>query len=310
MISNKGKGLILCLNGNVLTVTENFIVLIPRAGKKPLNAVTVGRRSKTHSMNRSRNKENPTRAAAPIMPGAEPFFYKAGEQGCLLIHGISGTPQVFRAMGEKLAADGISALGVRLKGHGTLVEEMHSCRYEDWVQSGQEALFELEKHCSRIFCVGLSMGGVIALRLAKLFPQQVKGVVTICSPYKLRELKYKAIPLAKYMLKKIATGPKSINDPSAVEINYPYHSLPAVHQLIKLTAVVRADLPQIRQPALIFGARADWVVDRRDPGLIYEQIGSDKKDLVWLERSQHVAPLDYDKEIILEKLVSFIRSNS
>jgi len=265
---------------------------------------------KIRSMSRSTNKENPTAETAPIMPGAEPFFFKSGEQGCLLIHGISGTPQVFRAVGEKLAAEGISALGVRLKGHGTKVAEMHNCRYEDWVQSAREALFEIEAHCNRIYCVGLSMGGVIALRLAKLYPDKIKGVVTICSPYKLRELKYKAVPFAKYFLKQIATGPKSINDPAAVEINYANHSLPAVHQLIKLTAVVRADLPQIKQPALIFGAKDDQVVDQRDPGLIYAQIGSKQKELVWLENSQHVAPLDYDKDLILKKIVSFVRLHS
>ncbi len=242
------------------------------------------------------------------MPGAEPFFFEAGDSGCLLIHGISGSPQVFRAMGEKLAAQGISALGVRLKGHATKVEDMHNCSYQDWVESAAQELARLGEKCSKLFCVGLSMGGVISLRLARLHPQKVKGVVTICSPYKLRALKFKAVPLAKYFLKQIATGPKSINDPEADEINYSSHSLPAVHQLIKLTAVVRADLPHIKQPALVFGARDDWVVDQRDPGLFFEQIGSEKKELIWLENSQHVAPLDYDKDIMLEKIVSFIRS--
>jgi carboxylesterase len=259
-------------------------------------------------MTRKANSTNTNRDLPLIMPGAEPFFFEAGDSGCLLIHGISGTPQVFRALGEKLAARGISALGVRLKGHATKVEDMHSCSYQDWVESAEEELMRLGEKCSKLFCVGLSMGGVISLRLARLHPQKVDGVVTICSPYQLREIKFKAIPVAKYFMKQIATGPKSINDPEAVEINYSHHSLPAVHQLIKLTAVVRADLPHIRQPALVFGAKDDWVVDQRDPGLIYEQIGSEKKELIWLENSQHVAPLDYDKDIILEKIVSFIRS--
>ncbi len=242
------------------------------------------------------------------MPGADPFFYKAGDSGCMLVHGFSGSPQVFRAMGEKLAARGISVLGVRLKGHGTKVEDMHNCSYLDWVESAEQGLAHMSEHCSKLVCAGLSMGGLISLRLARLHPQKVKGVVTICSPYKLRSLKYKAVPLAKYVLKQIATGPKSINDPEAEEINYTYHSLPAAHQLIKLTTVVRADLPLIRQPSLIFGARDDTVVDRRDPGLLFEQIGSVDKELIWLDNSQHVAPLDYDKETIQEKLVSFIRS--
>jgi len=259
-------------------------------------------------MNRKPNSADIDLDLPVIMPGAEPFFFEAGDSGCLLIHGISGSPQVFRALGEKLAAQGISALGVRLKGHGTRVEDMHSCSYQDWVESAAQELARLGERCSKLFCVGLSMGGVISLRLARLHPQKVKGVVTICSPYKLRALKFKAVPLAKYFLKQIATGPKSINDPEADEINYSSHSLPAVHQLIKLTAVVRADLPQIKQPALVFGAKDDWVVDQRDPGLFFEQIGSENKELIWLENSQHVAPLDYDKDIMLEKIVSFIHS--
>lgn len=240
-----------------------------------------------------------------VMPGAEAFHFPAGDTGCLLIHGISGSPQVFRAIGEKLAEAGISAYGVRLKGHGTRIEDMHKCAYSDWVGSAAEGLELLEKTCSRVFAVGLSMGGVLSLRLARLYPERVRGIVTICSPYKLRAFKFKFVPLLKPVFKIIAGGPPSINDPEAVEISYGCHSVPAIHQLIKLTALVRKDLPHIRQPALIMGGRLDTVVDPRDPVLFYEQIGSEQKELFWLENSQHVAPLDYDREIILQKIIEF-----
>ncbi len=242
------------------------------------------------------------------MPGAEAFHLPAGDTGCLLVHGISGSPQVFRAIGEKLAAAGISAYGVRLKGHGTRIEDMHKCTYNDWVGSVVDGLELLEKSCSRVFAVGLSMGGVLSLRLARLYPDRVKGIVTICSPYKLRALKFKFVPLVKPVFKVIAGGSRSINDPEPVEICYDNHSIPAVHQLMKLTALVRNDLPHIRQPALIMGGRLDTVVDPRDPVLIYEQIGSEQKELLWLENSQHVAPLDYDRDIILQSIIKFINS--
>lgn len=239
------------------------------------------------------------------MPGAEAFHFPEGDTGCLLIHGISGSPQVFRAIGEKLAEAGISAYGVRLKGHGTRIEDMHKCAYSDWVGSAVEGLEILEKTCSRVFAVGLSMGGLLSLRLARLYPERVRGIVTICSPYKLRAFKFKFVPLLKPVFKVAAGGPPSINDPEAVEISYGCHSVPAIHQLIKLTALVRRDLPHIRQPALIMGGRLDTVVDPRDPVLFYEQIGSEQKELFWLENSQHVAPLDYDREIILQKIIEF-----
>jgi len=245
----------------------------------------------------------------PIMPGAEPFFYKSGRVGCLLIHGISGSPQVFRSIGKYLSSEGVSALGVLLKGHGTRLEDMHSCTCEDWVTSAAEGMTQLEEYCTSVFCAGLSMGGVLSLRLARLYPDRVKGVITICSPYQLRSLKYRFVSPMKYLIKKIAGGPPSINDPEAVEINYGAHSIPAVHQLIKLTAIVRKDLPDIKQPALIFGARQNKTVDRRDAGLIFDQIGSDEKELVWLENSQHVAPLDYDRDLLQEKILEFIKGN-
>lgn len=241
-----------------------------------------------------------------IMPGAEPFFFPAGKAGCLLLHGISGSPQQLKLMGEYLAAKGITTLGVRLQGHGTRVEDMHSCTYQDWIASAEDGLSRLKEHCSSVFCSGLSMGGVISMRLARLHPDALRGVITICSPYEMRSLKFKFVPLLKYVVKNFPTGQVSINDPEAFEVNYDFHSVPAVHQLMKLLAVVRSDLPYIRQPALIFGGRQDWVVDSRDPGLYYENIASEKKELVWLENSQHVATLDYDKEILFQKTVDFI----
>ncbi len=244
-----------------------------------------------------------------IMDEAEPFFFPAGKTGCLLIHGISASPQQFRAMGEHLADKGITTLGVRLEGHGTMIDDLHSCIYQDWIESAEEGLARLKEHCSSVFCAGLSMGGIITMRLARLHPKDIKGAVVMCSPYKMRNPKFLAVPLLKYFIKKIPTGPRAISDPIPVEVKYLYHSIPAVHQLIKLMAVVRRDLPLIKQPVLIFGGRLDWVVDSRDPGLYLEKIGSEHKELIWLENSEHVAVLDYDRETIYQKTLEFINKH-
>ncbi len=52
-----------------------------------------------------------------IISGAEPFFFPAGQTGCLLVHGLTGTPKEMYWMGEYLSAHGITVLGVRLAGH-------------------------------------------------------------------------------------------------------------------------------------------------------------------------------------------------
>jgi hypothetical protein len=52
-------------------------------------------------------------------PSTEPFYFPGNEIGCLLIHGFTGTPKEMRWMGEYLARQGYSVLGVRLAGHAT-----------------------------------------------------------------------------------------------------------------------------------------------------------------------------------------------
>lgn len=246
----------------------------------------------------------------PVIGGAEPFFLSAGENGCLLIHGIAGTPQVFRLMGDSLAREGITVAAVRLKGHATRIEDLHLCSYQDWIDSAEEELLKLSEQCSKVFVAGLSMGGVISLRLARLHPELVKGVVTICSPYKLDSFKFRFVPLAGRFIKKIAGGPPSILDPNAVEINYRHHSVPAVHELIKLTSLVREDLAHIKQPALIFTALKDNVVNKHDGQRFYDALGSESKELVVLNNSHHIATLDYDKEILFKKTAAFIKQHS
>ncbi len=244
------------------------------------------------------------------MPGAEPFYYRAGRTGCLLIHGISGTPQAMKPMGMHLFDAGITVYGVRLEGHGTSIDDLHQCTYLDWVASAENGLLQLKQDCDRVFCAGLSMGGVIALRMACLYPDDLEGIVTICSPYRLNGLKFKLVPALKRIVRIFPAGPPSINDPAAEQVSYDYHSLPAVHELIKLLEVVHGDLAVIEQPALIISARGDLVVNSKDARHYYDHLGSKKKEIFHLENSNHVATLDYDKSILFEKTVGFIRENS
>ncbi|MDG9729196.1 hypothetical protein OXI21_02025 [Ignatzschineria sp. RMDPL8A] len=45
-----------------------------------------------------------------------------------------------------------------LKGHGTEPADLIGVSYRDWIRQMEEALEQLQKKCSRVFVVGLSMG--------------------------------------------------------------------------------------------------------------------------------------------------------
>src|SRR5687768_16151489 len=67
----------------------------------------------------------------PIMPGAEPFIYRAGEVGCLMVHGFTSSPFEMRGLGRHLAERGITAAAPLLAGHGTSPEDLDGKTWHD-----------------------------------------------------------------------------------------------------------------------------------------------------------------------------------
>jgi carboxylesterase len=58
---------------------------------------------------------------------------------------------------------------------------------------------------------------------------------------------------------------------------------------------------------LMFSSRTDHVVDPENGDVILEHIRSAEVERIWLERSYHVATLDYDAELIQERTANFVR---
>lgn len=246
----------------------------------------------------------------PIIPGAEPFAFPGGEVGCLLVHGFTGNPSSMRPMGEYLAAQGFTVVGPRLKGHGTRVEDMLDNRYQEWIASAEAGLEEIKKQCETVFVAGLSMGATLSLHLAHSHPDIVKGVVSICGPVFLKDPKLFFFPLLRRILKTIPGVGSDIKDPAVEELSYDRMPLPALGELMELCAMVKEELPEIKQPALILAARDDHVVHPSNAPYILEHIGSAVKELIWLDNSYHVATIDFDKEIVFENTAQFMRQHA
>ena len=105
-----------------------------------------------------------------IIATAEPFLFPGSRTGCLLIHGFTGTPKEMRWMGEYLAKEGYSVLGVRLAGHATRPEDMIRSRWTDWVTSVEGGYHILRGLADHIYLIGLSLGGSLALLSQSGYP--------------------------------------------------------------------------------------------------------------------------------------------
>ena len=98
-----------------------------------------------------------------------------------------------------------------------------------------------------------------------------------------------------------------IAKPGVVEPGYNRMPVKAMYSLSKAWPVVRADLPKVTAPVLLLHSRVDHVGRtgelRRSSAT--EISSTDVTDIV-LERSYHVATLDYDAELIFTSSVEFI----
>lgn len=246
-----------------------------------------------------------------ILAGAEPFFFKGNKIGCILCHGFTGTPQSMSFLGEFLASEGgLTVVGPRLQGHGTRVDDMAQSCAEDWIRSVETALQSLRKRCSRIFMAGLSMGGTLTLYTAAMHPGVIRGAIPINGPVFLSNPDLASLAFKADAPATIPSLGSDIKKPDVFELAYDQYPVRSIRELYTLASVTRDLLPRINCPTLVFQSRDDHIVAPDNAPFIMDNLGTQEKQLSWLENSYHVATLDNDKELIATQLLQFIRNAS
>jgi len=249
-----------------------------------------------------------------LMKGGEPFFFSGGETGILLVHGFTGTPFEMRWMGEQLAAQGYTVVGIRLFGHATVQEDMIRARYQDWVANVEDGFAMLQKTCSRFYIGGLSMGGVLSLYSAAELPWN--GVFSMSAPIESPDARLAAfrpiLPLVSKVWRFSAKGNPDWADPSRDEdhLEYPTHPVRAGVELVLLLAKMRKNLLKIQIPVLILHSKSDRVVPYRHAERIMHRLATQDKRLVLLEKSGHAIPRDVDREQALNEISAFLKHSS
>lgn len=240
-----------------------------------------------------------------VIPGAESYFLPGNAIGILICHGFNGTPQSMEYLAQKFAQQGFTIYSLRLSGHGTHVEEMESCSYQDWIQDVEDGYRLLKQTCSKVFVIGQSMGGALALDLAGKV--ECEGVLTINAALRVPDYEhYRHLSAPRF----IPDETPDIKNPKAVEITYKQVPIKSINELLSLMDKVKTDLKKVTCPILLFHSPEDHVVPHQCSYEIYHFVSSKDKNMVSLTNSYHVASLDYDRDKIVEAAISFIKVRS
>ena len=257
-------------------------------------------------------------------------FHKGNRTGVLLIHGLGGTPVEMRTVAKRLNLAGYTVMCCQLAGHCGTERDLAATHWQDWYASVEEALSQLEEHCDTIVAGGLSMGGLLAAKLAAAEPSRVSGIVILAPtlwydgwsiPWYAVFLKllrpYISLPFLKLWsfaerepygikderVRRIILQAMSSGDSTlAGVLRTPAYAL---RELWRLVDALKPELPKVRQHALVIQARNDDIASIRNVQHLQRKLGGLVETLI-LDDSYHLVTVDQQRHVVNDRVLAFV----
>jgi carboxylesterase len=260
------------------------------------------------------------------------FQYGHGESVVLLVHGLTGTPAEMRHFGMHLARKGFTVVCPQLAGHCGSVRELKDSRWQDWCRSIEAVYTLLRGRYERVFVGGLSMGALIALRLAAEKGDGVNGLFLLSTtffydgwniprlrqrlllplvlysplrhflnwkekpPYGIKDERMQAMVHATLTMRDANTTDKigHFNTPATV-----------VLESKRLIRATRRCLGAVRSPTLIVHSTEDDMASVNNAHYVHRRIASRHVETYFVDDSYHVLTLDKRKNDVARRVAEF-----
>ena len=267
--------------------------------------------------------------------GHSGFFLKSGENAVLLVHGLTGTPAEMRAIANRLVKDGFSVMCPQLSGHCGSVSALKRSKWQDWYGSIEKSFEALKQEHPQVYVAGLSMGALIALKLAKEKGARVDGLGLLSTTFfydgwNIPHLRQKfLLPIVlysplRYFMSWQEPPPYGIkcertramvhsvltqrDELSAEKIGIFRTPAVTVHESFRMIRAVKKLLPGVHSPALIVHSTEDNMASLRNAHYVAKHISSSKVETYFVDDTYHVLTLDKRKSDIAHRLAIFFRS--
>ena len=260
------------------------------------------------------------------------FFFEGGRSGVLLIHGLTGTPMEMKLLGKGLNRAGFTVHGMQLAGHCGNVDDLLATGWHDWYASVEEAADELRSKVDHLFVGGLSMGALLALKLAAERPDQVCGVGVYGATFRYDGWSIPAVARLSFLLplfKKLGIGrnrsfmeapPYGIRDErlraqvstamlggDSAAAGLPGNPWYSLADMYELAADVRQRLSQVTAPCLVAHASEDDVASVKNAELVMREVSA-PVELLLLKDSYHMITIDKERRTLIERSAAFFEA--
>ncbi|MBI44926.1 MAG: hypothetical protein CMG66_02025 [Candidatus Marinimicrobia bacterium] len=230
--------------------------------------------------------------------------------GIYLIHGFSSTTYELKVLADLLNQKGYHVVLKNLPGHGTNVDDCNKYSYNDWLDCSKIELAKLFSTSDQVFIIGCSMGAVISLYLASIFP--VSGIIIGGTVLKFKltfSTNYLNTVLCHFLRKraKKLAFPKEIRD-TINFYGYKEYPLIALNQFRKMNNVVLKKLKDVKSPILIIHSENDRVSIKENVKIVHSMVSSTNKKILEVKHAHHnIFDTNQDTPIINKKILNFIK---
>ncbi len=254
-----------------------------------------------------------------ILKGAEPLELgnKLSDTALLMIHGFAGCPNNFEKLPYQLAKLNIFVNAMLLPGHGTTPLDFEKVSADILLEAVVDKITDLKKRYKTVLVMGHSMGGALATLAYVKAPYE--GLILASPYYGITHNPKLILPLEKWarifspFVRWVYTPPEEqpISNKEVASKIISYHWIPSKAGLVAIEIAERARrdsiLEQINCPVLIIHSSKDSVACPKAVKEVFDKIKSDKKEILWLESSDHVIFWDYEKDKVEQKITEFVQ---
>lgn len=259
------------------------------------------------------------------------YLLPGNRNGILLIHGLTGTPNEMRILAKGLNAAGFTVYSMQLAGHCGDEEDLRKTSWQDWYQTVKNSADLLAKQVDNLFVAGLSMGSLLALKLAADRPEQIKGVGVLAAtfkydgwsiPYLVKKFSFLLVTLKKlgifqkksfiekppYGLKDErirATVSESMLGGDSASAGLAGNPLPALAEMQLLAKQVKKQLPQVCCPCLIMHSGHDDIANIDTNARLVEKNVNGPTTFITLDDSYHLITIDRQRKEVINECITF-----
>ncbi|WP_337173397.1 alpha/beta fold hydrolase [Paludisphaera sp.] len=233
---------------------------------------------------------------------------------CLAIHGLGGGPYELQPLTEALRAAGRRVEAVTLPGHDGPGPVMPASTWPEWVAAVEARVDEIARDRPPVL-IGFSTGATIALHVASRRPVDrlvlVAPFLAIRYTGRFSPLASAAVRALARLLPDIPRRRPAVRDREARRRlaaldRFRTFSLPAAASALDLIGAVTPELGRIEAPTLIVQGRRDTVVEPSRAAWLLGRLGSRDKRLVILDRCDHLAAHDHDRDRLVAEVLAFL----